>query len=243
MYDILGYRTLIINEEEVCMKYILAVALLTGCCTAEADGFGTFSTGYRFGEITKYGVKGIIFSSGEGQMLLGNDSTVIKPTEDSSFENPWRFSCKSKLTQENLKNALGTKVVLKYKQSHIKSPNVDTDYEVTEVARKSDKAPAKCSTADYNPGIKSNTMRVGRIVKASSKGTAFNSYEIIMQMGNAGNQFKPLSITVSDMYECAVAFLKSGDKVRLEYSESLINMDLTGRETPYDVISIESVSN
>ena len=223
------------------MKTLIAITLIGLSATAMADGMGTYSTGYRFGELTKFGIKGIFLKSGEGQMMLGNNSAVITPTEESAFSNPWRFSSTSAITQKELKNTMGGFVTLKYEQAHVKFPNVDTDYDIKKVIPIQPPITKACTTEDYNPGIKSNTTRVGRIVKASTKGIGFNSYELIMQMGNAGNQFKHLSVTVPSIYSCAVQFLKAGQKVKVEYSESLVNMDLIGRETPYDVISITPV--
>ena len=224
-------------------KKLLLLSLLAITTSATADGLGTYSIGYRFGELTKFGVKGIFVKSGEGQLLLGVNSSTVRASRDRPFANPWRFSSSIKSITNELNDNIGDYIVLKYKQSHIKSPMVDTDYDITEVIKVTDELTESCSTGNYNKGIKSNTTRSGRIVKASSKGLAFNSYEIVLQQGNGGNQFKALSITVKDIYNCAVRFLKAGQKVKIKYSESLLNMDLTGRETAYDIISIEPLKS
>lgn len=221
---------------------LLGSMLLLSACCVSADGLGTYSTGFRFGELTKYGVKGIFISSGEGQMMLGNNSSSLSPSDESAFENPWRYSVTGEKMQKRVKESLGSSVILGYTQSHIKYPNVDTDYDVTSVSSLTPHHKEGCITKDYNKGIKSNTTRVGRIVKASTRGTLFNSYEVMIQMGNSGNHFKKLSITVESIYDCAVKFLMSGQKVKVEYAESFINMDITGRETPYDIVSIIPVA-
>ena len=81
----------------------LGVALsLTACCNAQAEdkaGLGTFSEGYRIGEITKFSVKGMFTKSGEGQMLMGRESTPYIIRYDcgdgetcKKTINPWYFS-------------------------------------------------------------------------------------------------------------------------------------------------------
>ena len=44
-----------------------------------------------------------------------------------------------------------------------------------------------------------------------------------------------------ELFDCATAYLKAGQKVKVYYDESIVNLNLTGRETSYDIIVIEPV--
>lgn len=218
---------------------------------AYADGIGNYSHGWRMGQLVKFSVKGLIFKSGEGQLLMGRESTpYIKTWTDSDGKvhkktiNPWYFSSTNKKLWPELQSNVGNYVVLEYKQSHVKMPNVDTDYEILNIEQilhlKLNKV---CRAEKYIEGSKSEGIRVGRIVKASSKGTLVNSFEVMMQIGNSGAQFKNMSITDPKLFQCAVEYLKAGQKVRVRYSESIVNLNILSRETSYDVISIEPVQD
>lgn len=231
------------------MKHLLiASILLTLSTNSIADGIGEYSTGIRLGQITKFGVKGIMIKSGEGQMLMGRESTpYILPKDGNTpakIINPWSFSVpmKNKGIISSLKESQGEYVVLKYKQSHIKLPNVDTDYEVTEVINLKEKVTEPCKTKNYIKGNKSQSTRIGRLVKMSSKGTFINSFEVMIQQGNSGNQFKNLSITDPEMYKCSQKFLMSGQKVKITYSQSLFNTEIFSRSTSYDIVKIAPIS-
>ena len=155
--------------------------------------------------------------------------------------NPWYFSSTNKKLWPKINAYKGQYVIMEYKQAHIKLPNVDTDYEILNIEPIHEKLNKVCRAKNYIKGSKSEGFRVGRIVKASSKGTLVNSYEIMLQVGNSGSQFKNLSITDPDLFKCAVDYLKAGQKVTITYSESIINLNLLSRETKYDVISIEPI--
>ena len=227
--------------------FFLVMVLASGI--AMAGGVGNYSNGYRMGQLTKFSVKGMMFKSGEGQMLVGSESTpYVKTSKDSDGNvvkktiNPWYFSSTDKQMWEKLQNSVGDYVVIEYQQSHIKGLDVDTDYEVKDVYGITEPLSETCMARSYTSGSKSEGTRVGRIVKASEKGTIANSYEIMMQMGNSGNQFKNLSISEDQqLYDCAVRYLKAGQKVKIHYDESHINMNVMGRETNYDIVKLEPV--
>ncbi len=99
-----------------------------------------------------------------------------------------------------------------------------------------------CIAAEFTNGSKSAGERVGRIVKASNKGTVSKSWEIMIQIGNSGNQFKNMSISDDEaLYNCAVRYLKAGQKVKIGYDESHVNLNVFGRDTNYDLIKIEPI--
>jgi hypothetical protein len=227
------------------MKILFSVLLFLFVVDAHAGGIGNYSHGWRVGQITKFSVKGLLFKSGEGQMLMGRESTpyIIGHDDEKITVNPWYFSVSDKAVQRQLKDVMGDYAVLEYKQVRLKSPKVDTDYEIVGVSPVAEKLDKVCVAKDYNKGHKSESgTRVGRIVKASSKGTFVDSFELLLQQGNSGNQFKHMSISKDPaLFECAVDYLKAGQKVKITYSESFFNMDIIGRETNYDIIKIEPI--
>lgn len=210
-----------------------------------AGGLGEYSNGYRMGEVTKFSMKGLMMKSGEGQMLMGSESTPYITTDSDGNKttiNPWYFSVSDKVMRGKVNNAIGQYVVVGYSQSHIKNINVDTSYEITSVEGISQPRTEGCTASNYTSGIKSEGKRTGRIVKASSKGVMVDSWEIMIQQGNSGNQFKNMSISKDQtLYDCAVEFLKAGQKVVIEYDQSAVNLNVFGRNTTYDVISIQPV--
>lgn len=221
--------------------FVGLIAVLMFTVSAYAAGAGTYSHGFRIGELTKFSVKGLTSwtKSGEGQMLLGNESTPYKTPGDNPKEiNPWRFSAMDKAIQAKLNQNMGEYVVLGYNQARVKYPNVDTEYEITSVEQLQPKLTKTCMAKKWEKGAKTKAgKRVGRIVKASTKGTAIKSWELLIQQGNAGNQFKHMSISSDeDLYKCAIEFLKTGQKVKITYTEKYMSL---GEETNYDIIKIE----
>lgn len=229
------------------MKNLIITVLLL--LSTSANAIGTYSIGYRMGQLTKFSIKGIFTKSGEGEMLVGSESTPLIITNTDSegnttrtVINPWRFSSTNKNVQNELSTRVGDYVVVTYKQAQLHNPlGTDTDYEITSVSSIMEPLKDSCTATNYTKGDKSSGVRVGRIVKASSKGAFVKSYEITMQQGNSGNQFHKMSITKDKgLYNCAVNFLKAGQKVKIYYSQSLLNLSLN-RSTTYDIVKIEPV--
>lgn len=235
-------------------KFIMTLGLaglLVSSAVTQAAGLGEYSKGYRIGQIPKFSIKGLMFKSGEGQMLVGNESTPLVITSTDSdgntyrkVINPWYFSVSDKAMQAEIQKVVGDYVVIGYTQAKIKSPTVDTDYEVTSVEGLSKSPNKTCEASSWSSGSKSSGVRVGRIVKASLRGTFSNSWEITIQQGNSGNQFKAMSISKDkSLYDCAVAYLKSGKKVKITYDQSHLNLEkfMGTRDTSYDIVKIEPV--
>ena len=231
-------------------KSFVAVCIVLVATSVMAGGLGTYSQGYRMGQLTKFSVKGLVFKSGEGQLLMGSESTPLVITNRDNdgnttrkIVNPWYFSASDKKMQKKIDQNLGEYVVLKYHQSRVKSPKVSTPYEIVSVDSISGAIKDICIAQSITKGSKSKGKRVGRIVKASNKGHLAKSWEIMVQQGNSGNQFKNMSISKDEkLFKCAVRYLKAGQKVKITYNESHINMNLLGRNTSYDVIRIEPVA-
>ena len=199
-----------------------------------------YSEGYRMGVVTKFSSKGFISKSWEGQMLLGRDGSPYSvKTEKGTVEvNPWRFSADNS-TSAAIQAKAGDYVWIKYTEDYIsKSITKDTPYTVIDIQSVTRKAPVEfCLSAKATPG-KSDGLRVGRIVKMSSKGTVMKSNEILFQMGNSGNQFKAMSISDIEIAKCAIDFLKSGQSVKIFYTQSAFNTGLFD-DTSYNIYRIE----
>ena len=232
-------------------RLLLLLLLIVTPSLTFAGGMGTYSDGYRMGQLTKFSIKGLTkwTKSGEGQLLLGNESTIAERTvKDADGNtstvrfNPWHFSSTDKGIQKQLQQRIGDYVVVKYNQARIKNPNVDTDYEIVTVNDIGSPLKETCTAKKYDTGGKSQGKRVGRIVKASRKGHVGKSWEILIQQGNSGSQFKAMSISDDEaLYNCAVGYLKAGQKVKVSYEESFVNLDVFGRNTNYDIVKIEPV--
>lgn len=228
-------------------KYIISgiLSLVLSTSVLAAD----YSNGWRMGQLTKFSLKGLISKSGEGQMLVGSESTpyVITSTDSDGNTtrktiNPWYFSSNEKTMQQSLMNNIGEYVVIKYKQAHIRNFLAsDTDYSVTGVLPIADPLSKTCKAKTWSKGSKSKGVRVGRIVKASTKGTFVNSFEVMVQQGNSGNQFKNMSISEDKaLFDCAVQYLKAGQKVKIHYDQSHFNLSFA-RNSTYDIVKIEPV--
>ena len=202
-------------------------------------GVGGYSDGYRMGRVTKFSVKGLMMKSGEGEIMLGKESTawVVKNTDKDGHvtqvvKNPWAFSTSSAAATV-IEKYQGQYVWVKYQQAMLASPGRDTEYTVEEITPVTKKAPT-CTAESNDTGMKSSGIRTGRIVKASRKGTLAKTYEISLHM--SGNQFVDMSITDDKMYSCAVEWLQSGKEVNLHYVQKVFNMSLN--DTDYRVVKL-----
>lgn len=223
------------------MRALKTAAAAAPAAAGASGGVGDYSEGYRMGMLSKFSVKGWVNKSGEGELLMGADSSVAYEGsgENRKQINPWEFSCDP--AKESVVTPFrGQYVVVRYRQYMLNNPLTrDTDYELLEISPV-DKA-AKPAAACGNPaagGKNSSGFRVGRIVKASYKGTVNKSYEIKVQMGGSGNEFYDMSVSDPAMYECAVKWLKSGGKATVFYKQSFLFNPLD-RNTGYDIVRIE----
>jgi len=205
------------------------------------SGLGDYSDGYRMGLLSKYSLKGWVKKSGEGEMLMGQDSLVAYEGtgKDQKMINPWEFSSDPSMAPKILPFA-GQYVVIKYHQYIQGNPFTrDTDYDAVEIsAVDTASKPKQACANDAAAGGNSSGFRVARIVKASSKGTINKSFEIKVQMGGAGNEFYDMSVSNEAMFDCALSWLKSGGKAKIFYKQSFLYNPLN-RNTGYDILKIE----
>jgi len=220
------------------------IGVICATCSAKAD-MNTYAEGYRMGQLSKYSTKGWINKTGEGEILLGAESTplvVEKVDSDgkttSEIKNPWMFSTSTEVFNAN-QNMIGEYVVVPYREKLVHSGFSGDTSNVVEQFIKVDPSvfPENGCVNANATGSKSTGTRVGRLVKVADQGGINTTFEITMQIGNAGNQFIDMSITDETMFECAKQVLKSGQKIKLEYVQSLFRNPLN-QETTYDVLTI-----
>ena len=204
--------------------------------------FNTYSEGWRMGTLSKVSLRGNpVFKSVEGELLMGNDSSaaVVKDGDQVLFTNPWEFSARrSELPA--IQEFTGRAVAIHYRQLRFQLTRIngDTDYRVVEVKRVNpDAAPQGCGAEGSAGASRSDGERIGYITKVSHRGKVLKSDEVIVQLGNAGNQFQAMSILNDQIATCALDFLKSGQRVRVNYRQSLLR-NPARRDTTYDIIGI-----
>lgn len=227
----------------------LAAALMGALVAVPAQAeMGTYSEGYRMGMLSKWSYKGLFSKTGEGELLMGNDSSPwIKVTGSGDSKtrvqmNPWAFSSDEAIYNQN-RSKVGNYVVIRYREVLVQftSTGGDTKYRVEEVQELAKAAPTTPCGSQEASGGKSDGDRVGRVVKVSLKGTIEKSYEMTLQVGNAGGQFIEMSISDPAIYECAVNFLKSGKRVKLTYDQSILRNPLA-RDTAYNVVGLAPIA-
>lgn len=222
---------------------LMKIVVFAGAMAALQPAFADYSIGYRMGELTKVSAKGIFNKTAEGQLSMGREGTPLcskNSNGDTVCTNPWYFSGDLPWVKK-LEPLVGQYVVLTYRQEYVNVAH-DTPYQVTSVSAPSGQPAPTCQNpASKAAGSASDGSRVGRIVKVSTKGTLAKSYEVTFQQGNAGNQFKNMSIDDKKMFDCAVTALKSGKKVRIDYVESYFG-SLT-KDTSYTIWSIAPIKD
>lgn len=233
------------------IELIIGIALMAVLCiwgASKAQGAG-YSNGYRMGQLTKFSMKGHFVKSGEGQLSMGREGSFYERCNGSGKErtckriNPWAFSADSKKAPHI--NALSGKyVVIKYSQVQLNNPlKYSTSYrveEITPVDKSIDLA--KGFIATLPTGSKSKGFRVGRIVKASIKGNFTKTYEIVMQVGNSGNQYKHMSTKYIEIYNLAIKALRSAKKIKVLYTERGL-LQFSMDDTKYQVYGIETLED
>lgn len=204
--------------------------------------FNTYSEGWRMGMLSKISLKGNpLFKSVEGELLMGSDSSAaeVKEGDKVLFTNPWEFSAARSKVPELQQNS-GRTVAIHYRQLKLQLTKIngDTDYRVVGVEPVNPAAaPQGCGVESSARSTRSDGERIGYLTKVSDRGNFIKTYEVILQLGNAGNQFLAMSILDTPIYKCAAEFLKSGMRVRVNYKQSLIR-NPAARDTTYDIVGI-----
>ena len=224
---------------------ILAAAFSIPAIADDSAGFGSFSEGYRVGQITKFSVKGLMTKSGEGQMLVGRESSPYIKTYscgDSTCQkriNPWHFSASMNKAKQ-IQAKAGEYAIIKYNQAQVRNAlKYDTDYMVESVMDiKRNVQPPNCTASNLPEASKSDGVRVGRLTKVSNKGHLNKTYEAQMQVGNSGSQFKNFTLYDKAMFDCAVSVLMTAKKVKIYYTEMWFRVPFSA-DTNYAITKIE----
>lgn len=206
-----------------------------------------YSKGWRAGYLDKlsgrHSFRRLFFSTGEGSLLLGNESSMVtwRGSDGAEQSNPWFFSTTNDQVEE-FRRLLGTNVAIRYTQimKHWHSFGGDTDYRIEEIVPINPASAAPCSV-DAGSGLRSNGDRTGRIVKVTRRGTMFKTYEMTLQEGRSGNRFIDMSILDDGMYQCAINFLRSGQMALVSYRETLVR-NAAARDTNYDIVAIRPLA-
>jgi hypothetical protein len=209
--------------------------------------FGTHSEGIAVGMLYNYALSGpLIFTTGEGEVHLGRDSTPW--TVNGEQRNPFRFSS-TESTLHQYSELQGETVVIHYltRQWNFNDLNGDTNVRVWQIEPAKPNPSLKvCGTVDHgsfdNVFNKATGNPAGRIVDVHEEGfwhMGPSTYEITVQMSDAGNKFVDMSITDSDVFECAKAFAATGQMVRIGYIKPPIGS--IWRNTDFKVTGIEPV--
>jgi len=236
------------------MKYLLGVfsALLIIACGWLYYALGDYSHGYRMGTLSSFERRGYVpfLKSGEGQLLLGRESSPLAAdyTTSDGFRvlkdfNPWRFSVNQGESPEYEK-LIGRQSWLEYREHRYNLSLLrETPYEAQNAGEITRAAPAPPVYEVKKPMTlgRSEGVRAGRLVKVSTKGKVLNTWEIVLQVGDAGNQFKPMSIDDEGMYAYAIKWLKTGNAVNVHYVDKGV-MKFDFNDTPYEVWKIEASS-
>ena len=213
------------------MRAILLAILLTGC---------TYSEGVRVGQLTKFSLRGHVIMSGEGQILLGKDSSPfsIPKDEGEDFINPWYFSVASNKV-DIFSDQVGFNRLFIFREIIPSLVVRDTNYVVSGV-NKLEKLPMQSEvtaegTITYTT---SEGVRIGRFVGLVKSGYAFKSNEALLQIGDIGSQFKRMSIIDEKVYSYALKCLTTQSRVKLYYRESpLLRLALV--DTNYEIYKIQ----
>lgn len=225
-----------------------------------SNAIETYAEGYKMGVLPNIDEQRhfIFFWSGEGKLLMGKDSTEWKQTikgEDGKekviVRNPWSFSTSADVYEKVSQNE-NKFIILKFWTPMV-FPGLfrDTYNLVTDIHNVTGKAPRK-DPCEHRPHWWqmhwerewSKGDITGRIVSFEYVGWTppTKSYEVVIQEGGFGNQFKHLSVLDPKMAKCAVDWMQSGLQVKIHFGKSLVWNPLA-RETDYDVVKISPIKD
>jgi len=218
--------------------FLIAVILLSGSSALAFEE--VYSEGYRAGVLSGLNLniadKG---NTGIGHVLLGNSSTESSNLRMNFgvHRNPWIFKISDPTIYSRVQKYREKPVVVSFRQKALVKPfDSPIDFSASDVVPVDPKI--KPNRVCKNPKGKTKGkwgVAEGRIVEASYQGNLkrTKTWELIIQLGDRGNVFVQMSTTTKGVYDCAIEWLKSGEKVRIGYTEALTNGK--GRLTRFDV--------
>lgn len=210
-------------------------------------GLNTEEDGWRAGTLSDYTVSnrmlqllptGWFFPTGEGYLLLGNDSSRGSKLNGQTI-SPSYFSTSMKVFDSS-QNYISQPVVMHYRRLDRRwFLGGLTDIRVTEFEKQVPAPiPEDCSIP-HDWLTKSYGVMGGKIVEIAKVGDPlmWKTNEVIIHSG--GIEFKEMSITNNHIYNCAVEALKSGQTVVISYDNRVIRDPVT-QNTSYNLIGISS---
>ncbi|MCX5787545.1 MAG: hypothetical protein NTX64_03390 [Elusimicrobia bacterium] len=206
------------------MRGLHLTAMPTDAAQAQPDypGFGSFSDGYSMGMLKDFSVRGVFTDSGEGELWLGRESAPAYRGYGKFIRgiNPWRFSADPGKASR-IAPYRGQYVVIKYHQVGIFNPlKRGTGLELVEIAPVDGAARPQETCQDGVSG-QPGDFQAARVVDAgTSAGQGPISYSIMLQLGDSGKAFRDASVPNDTMFQCALRWLRSGDKARIWYRPS-----------------------
>lgn len=172
------------------------------------------------------------------------------------FTNPWPFSTLDSIRLREFQNTLSTRptpVMIHYEVPYLSVERVITRtkhfvegiYPVNPNANvpKSYSIPESSYPVSHILNIRRGVIE-GRIVKASLDHFFRKSFEVIIQEGNLGNNFRRMSVSDQGMFDFIIAAMLTGKMTRISYIELLgLENDIIqiakDYDTPYRVVSVE----
>lgn len=116
------------------LRVVLLIVLLVGIAAGSYFVFGSYSSGYRAGNVMKISKKGIIFKTWEGQLNVGGFQDG--GANGDMATTVWEFSVLNKQVLSDIEKAVdsGHKVKLHYEEKFFQLDILgDTKYFVTKV--------------------------------------------------------------------------------------------------------------
>lgn len=211
-------------------------------------GFGTFSVGYMAGQLTKLSVPPhFVLGSMEGELNMGRNGSPYIRESDGKTINPRDFSGVTE-DADKFSDFSAKNVVIEYHESKVNlSPRHETNYMALNIYEQTGVSIFPDSSyfdiydnPEDEPSVTESGVRNGRITKISEKGNWAKTWEVTVQMGNEGNQFKHLSVNDRRMYEVLVRALKSGIQYKIHTTELLLGVTLN--DTNYEIWKIENIT-
>ena len=228
--------------------FSLALPILE--CTGRPLNIAT--RGYSMGQLHRVDLRGKTNRVIEGELLLGRDShgatSKGKHRANSHrmdiIDNPWPF-CTNNHSFDDIERLVGKYVVIEYKTPRksdlIKCAAPNELVRIYPVDR-NDSCAGVVESKTVSLNVQSTGVNVGRIVSAIESGKHTLSWEIILQEGNSGNQFRTIQIADKGLFDFATRSLRCAEKVKIYTIERFLRSTRTGGRGDY-VWKIESLED
>ncbi len=230
---------------------VLFVCAIFICTIFNLVGLNTYEEGWRAGKLTDFTVSnristfglvppGYLFPTGEGHILLGNDSSH-SAVLNGKIISPSLFSTSYAIYQDS-ESLVSQSVSMHYRiLIHTWFLNGKTNVRATNFEKLSPGGiPVGCGkrSGDWFAGDIGTTG--GKVVEVAESGSPFTwkTYEVKIHTG--GNEFQQMSVVNAQIYECALASLKTGENMKIYYSNRVFRDPIT-QATSYNLLGIERI--